>query len=75
MIGVNGYYYIYVAGLPIEQIAPDGTILYYLHNRQGSTVALTDQQGNVVARYSYSPYGSLICGPNTPPNTQPNQPL
>ena len=32
-------------------------------------------QGYIVARYSYSPYGTLTCGPNTPPNTQPNQPL
>ena len=69
MIGVNGYYYIYVAGLPIEQIAPDGTILYYLHNRQGSTVALTDQQGNIIASYSYSPYGTLTC--DTATSNQP----
>ena len=69
MIGVNGYYYIYVEGLPIEQIAPDGTILYYLHNRQGSTVALTDQQGNIIASYSYSPYGTLTC--DTATSNQP----
>ena len=75
MIGVNGYAYIYAGGLPTEQIGPNGSVLYYLQDRQGSTVALTDQQGNVVARYSYSPYGTLTCGPNTPPNTQPNQPL
>ena len=75
MIGVNGYAYIYTGGLPTEQIGPNGSVLYYLEDRQGSTVALTDQQGNVVARYSYSPYGTLTCGPNTPPNTQPNQPL
>ena len=74
MIGVNGYAYIYAGGLPTEQIGPNGSVLYYLEDRQGSTVALTDQQGNVVARYSYSPYGTLTCGPNTPPNTQPNQP-
>ena len=74
MIGVNGYAYIYAGGLPTEQIGPNGSVLYYLQDRQGSTIALTDQQGNVVARYSYSPYGTLTCGPNTPPNTQPNQP-
>ena len=74
MIGVNGYAYLYAGGLPTEQIGPNGSVLYYLEDRQGSTIALTDQQGHVVARYSYSPYGTLICGPNTPPNTQPNQP-
>ena len=74
MIGVNGYAYIYAGGLPTEQIGPNGSVLYYLQDRQGSTVALTDSSGQVVARYSYSPYGTLTCGPNTPPNTQPNQP-
>ena len=73
-IGVNGYSYVYAGGLPVEQIAPDGTILYYIENRQGSTVALTDSTGKVVARYAYSAYGSLICGPFTHPNTPPNSP-
>ena len=73
-VQVNGYSYIYAGGLPTEQIGPNGSVLYYLEDRQGSTVALTDSSGQVVVRYSYSPYGSLICGPNTPPNTQPNQP-
>ncbi|EQD59274.1 hypothetical protein B1B_08271, partial [mine drainage metagenome] len=67
-IGVGAYAYIYgPSGLPTEQLGPNGSILYYLQNRQGSTIALTDTKGHVVARYSYGPYGSLICGANTPP--------
>ncbi len=58
-IGVNGYSYLYAGGLPIEQIAPDGSVLYYLHNLQGSTVALTGRAGTLEATYSYSPYGSV----------------
>ena len=48
--------------MPLEQIGPNRSVLYYLANRQGSTVALADTRGQVVARYAYSPYGSLLCG-------------
>ena len=65
-LGVGSYYYVYgPGGLPLEQIGPKGSVLYYLANRQGSTVALADEQGHVVARYAYGPYGSLACGPGT----------
>jgi len=46
-------------GLPIEQIGPDGTVLYYYQDRLGSTRALLDGTGQAVATYTYSPYGSL----------------
>ena len=74
-IEVGSYYYVYgLQGTPIEQIGPNGSTLSYLANRQGSTVALVDSAGHVVARYAYSAYGSLICGPFTHPNTPPNSP-
>ena len=74
-IEVGSYYYVYgPQGTPIEQIGPNGSTLSYLANREGSTVALTDSTGKVVARYAYSAYGSLICGPFTHPNTSPNSP-
>ncbi len=60
-ISVNGYFYLYAGGLPMEQISQNGTILYYLHNRQGSTIGLVDSSGQLVASYGYSPYGTLIC--------------
>ncbi len=65
-IAVNGYSYVYAGGLPVEHIAPNGSVLSYLANREGSTVALTDSTGKVVAHYAYSAYGSLICGRTTP---------
>ena len=75
MVGVGSYSYVYgPTGTPTEQIGPHGSTLYYLYNRQGSTIALTDSSGHVVARYAYTPYGSLTCGPFTHPNTSPNSP-
>ena len=63
MVGVSSYAYVYSpTGTPTEQIGPHGSILYYLYDRQGSTVALADSDGHVVARYAYTPYGSRACG-------------
>lgn len=45
-------------GLPIEQIAQDGTVNYYSQDQQGSTTNLTDSSGNTTASYSYDPYGN-----------------
>ncbi len=47
------------SGTPLEQIDAAGTPLYYQHDQLGSTRLLTDQGGNVVATYSYDPYGNL----------------
>jgi RHS repeat-associated protein len=44
-------------GLPIEQITATGT-LYYHEDQLGSTRALTNSTGSVVATYSYDPYGN-----------------
>lgn len=46
-------------GLPIEQIAADGTILYYHHDQLGSTRALTTSTGGTAATYTYDTYGNL----------------
>ncbi|EQD69065.1 hypothetical protein B1B_05483, partial [mine drainage metagenome] len=60
--------YIYgPGGMPVEQLGPNGSVLYYLLDRQGSTIALTDESGHVLARYAYSAYGSLTCGPDPGP--------
>jgi RHS repeat-associated protein len=45
-------------GLPLERVTSSGT-LYYLHDQLGSTRALTDQSGNVVATYSYNAFGKV----------------
>ncbi len=44
---------------PIEQITAAGQVRYYHHDQLGSTRALTDQDGQLVATYSYTPYGTL----------------
>jgi len=54
--------YVYGSGMdfPIMMIAVDGeteTKYYYLHDGQGSAVALLNNSGNVVEAYSYGPFG------------------
>jgi RHS repeat-associated protein len=46
-------------GLPVSQIADDGTTLYFHQDQVGSTRALTDAAGDVVGTATYTPYGSL----------------
>jgi RHS repeat-associated protein len=45
-------------GLPIEQVAGDGTALYYLQDQLGSTRGVFDASGTAVATYSYDVYGN-----------------
>ena len=52
-------------GLPLEQISGSGTVTYYHHDQLGSTRALTDQSGAVVATYTYDPYGKLTASTGT----------
>ena len=53
--GTNTYVY-GPGGVPVEQI--NGSTVTYLHQDQlGSTRVLTNQTANVVATYSYDPYG------------------
>lgn len=46
-------------GLPIEQVAGDGTVLYYLQDQLGSTRGLADSTGTLVGTFSYDAYGNL----------------
>jgi len=46
--------------------APTGTVHYYYTDPQGTVLAKTDAQGNIIATYDYAPYGSQAMG--TPPN-------
>lgn len=57
------------ASTPPPPAAEHPTTRYYHCNWQGSTMALSDQTGQVTARLSYSPYGevTVVSGtPNTP---------
>ncbi|MBU4234471.1 MAG: hypothetical protein KKD99_10265 [Proteobacteria bacterium] len=52
-------YYIYGVGL-LSRIDADGNVYYYHFNGLGSTVAVTDKDGNPVNRYLYDPFGKLL---------------
>ncbi len=42
---------------PLARITPDGAVRYYHADALGSIIALTDENGNMTARYNYSPFG------------------
>ena len=52
--------YLYGQGLISE--TTEGTCLYHHYNNLGSTMKLTDAEGNVVASYTYGTYGELLSG-------------
>ncbi|HZQ27271.1 MAG TPA: RHS repeat-associated core domain-containing protein, partial [Acidimicrobiales bacterium] len=52
-------------GLPLEQVAPDGTTQWFFHDQLGSTRALTDSSGAVVGTWSYDPYGQVVASSGT----------
>jgi len=52
--------YFYGLGLVGEEV--DGKYTSYHFDYRGSTVALTNETGNVVERFQYSPYGLLLNG-------------
>ncbi len=54
----NKTFYIYGLGL-IGQEEADGTYKTYHFDRRGSTIAITDENGNVTDRFQYAPYGEL----------------
>jgi RHS repeat-associated protein len=55
-------------GLPLEQIAADGTVRYYHQDALGSTRALTNARGQLDSAYLYDSYGKLLAftGSNAP---------
>ena len=38
----------------------NNTLYYYILNVQGDVIALADQNGNLIAKYSYDPWGKLL---------------
>ncbi len=54
-----------LGGLPLEQITSSGTTSYYHQDRLGSTRAMTNSVGTVVATYTYDAYGNLTSLPGT----------
>lgn len=52
-------YYIHAMGLA-AMITPDGKTYSYHYDPSGNTVAMTNDLGEVVNRYSYSPFGDYV---------------
>jgi RHS repeat-associated protein len=50
--------YVYGKGL-VSQVK-DGQTLYYHYDMRGSTVAITNQNGDIIDRFSYLPFGGVI---------------
>lgn len=46
-------------GLPIEQIEPNQAVYFLYHDALGSTRAVADAAANVVATFTFDPYGTL----------------
>ena len=61
--GTNEYIYA-PGGVPLEQIT-GSTVLFLQHDQQGSTRLITNQAGNQVASYTYTPYGKLAATTGT----------
>nr|WP_240903782.1 RHS repeat-associated core domain-containing protein [Chengkuizengella sediminis] len=57
-------YYVYGLGL-VSQEDVSGNYSVYHYDRRGSTVALTNVDGNTTDQYAYSPYGELIYSEGT----------
>ncbi len=51
--------YVYGIGLIYEENS-DGDVVVYHYDDRGSTIAQSDQFGNVFKRYSYGPYGERV---------------
>jgi len=47
------------AGLPVEQLDADKSVLYFLHDNLGSTRALLDSGGVVQATFQYTAFGEV----------------
>ena len=52
-------------GQPLEQISSSNTVLYYHQDQLGSTRALTNSTGSVVATYTYDAYGNVTAKTGT----------
>jgi len=59
--GADVRYYVHTPGGGLlYRVDTDGSRQYYHYDEQGNTLFLTDDSGEVVQAYAYSPYGRLI---------------
>lgn len=55
-------------GLGLQAHAQSDTVTYVYTDPQGTPLVEADAQGNVVARYDYTPYGSSVVSLGNPPD-------
>lgn len=65
--GTISAWYVYGLGL-VERVGADGSVRFYHHDSRGSTVALSDNAGNLTDRYAYDPFGQLANASGATPN-------
>jgi RHS repeat-associated protein len=53
-------YYIYANGMLISRIKPNGSTRFYQYDSRGSTIAMTNESGQITHKYAYDPYGKVI---------------
>ena len=58
-------HYIHAGGRLIASGTPGKAYFFYHHNQIGSTLALTNQAGNVVAAFAYDPFGKVLARSGT----------
>ena len=55
-------------GLALQAHAQTDTVYLYYTDPQGTPLVKTDAQGNVLARYDYTPYGNAVASLGNPPD-------
>jgi len=65
---VRNAIYGYANGQRVAKIKPDGTIIFYINDPLGSPLILMDEDGNIVKRYRFDPFGNLEAQWGTEPN-------
>ena len=55
-------------GLGLQAQAQTRTVHLYYTDPQGTVLAKTDAQGNIVAQYDYTPYGDVVTSLGSPPD-------
>jgi len=59
--GTDARYYVHTpGGSLLYRIEAEGSRQYYHYDEQGNTLFLTDDSGEVVQAYAYSPYGRIL---------------
>jgi len=53
-------YFIYAEGYLVAMVTADNQTFFYHSDKTGNIISITDSEGNIVASYSYDPFGLVI---------------